>query len=293
MSGPPDEREPTTRPPADPRFARLPRALEERRVVTRLGPGASVPAFLAHPDEGWAEPGASPTPRPCVLWMHGRTMRKEIDPGRFLRWQRAGIATCSIDLAGHGERADPALDTGVRTLDIVERTLADVDGVVESLADPRFNGAFDADRLAIGGMSAGGMVTLCRLCEAHPFKAAAVEATAGDFGAMGAHPAFGNDRAARLDPVRRLDGWRPIPLLALHAERDEWVPLRAIESFVAALRERYAGAGADPDSVVLKTWPETGAEGEHIGFGRVSNDAKNTQTAFLADRLGAEAPERR
>ena len=59
---------------------------------------AKVPAMLSHPD--WR------TPRPTVLWMHGRTVSKEIDNGRFLRFVRAGIASVSLDLPGHGERLD-------------------------------------------------------------------------------------------------------------------------------------------------------------------------------------------
>jgi len=34
--------------------------------------------------------------------MHGRTANKELDPGRYLRLIRAGIAVCAIDLPGHG-----------------------------------------------------------------------------------------------------------------------------------------------------------------------------------------------
>ncbi|MBL0922647.1 MAG: hypothetical protein IBJ10_11050 [Phycisphaerales bacterium] len=81
--------------------------------------------------------------------------------------------------------------------------------------------------------------------------------------------------------MRHIEGWRPIPLLALHSEADEWVPVAAIRSFAEALRSRYARLGARPDQVVLTTWPTTGAPAEHAGFGRVANDAKNAQVEFL------------
>jgi len=75
------------------RFSRLPSSLASRAKSVRFG---DVPALLAHPD--WE------TPAPVVLWMHGRTVSKELDPGRYLRWVRAGIAACAVDLPGHGER---------------------------------------------------------------------------------------------------------------------------------------------------------------------------------------------
>jgi len=278
----------------DPRFAQLPRALSERALWRTLASDTTpfadggVPALLAHPDEAWHEPGASPTPRPFVIWLHGRTVSKELDPGRYLRWQRAGVATCAIDLPGHGERLDPSRQGPDATLGIVEQCAREIDLVLEALRDERFNGAFDLARVAVGGMSAGGMVALHRLCREHPFACAAVEATSGDFRPVFA-TAFKNvEHAERLSPIRHLDGWRPIPLLALHSEADEWVPVESIRSFIDALRAHHERRNAAPDLVMLRTWPETGAPHEHVGFGRFSNDAKNIQRDFLTRWLRPE-----
>jgi hypothetical protein len=90
----------------------LPSALRAASRSTRLS-DHDVPALLAHPD--W-EGGERV---PLVLWMHGRTVTKEIDPGRYLRWIRAGIGACAVDLPGHGERFDAALQEPERTLDVV------------------------------------------------------------------------------------------------------------------------------------------------------------------------------
>lgn len=287
----------------DPRFAQLPKALAERTRLARFEPeqlDGGIPALLAHPDEGWDDPGApAPTPRPVVLWMHGRTVNKELDPGRYLRWLRApggGIATCAIDLPGHGDRFEKSAQGSSATLDVVEKAAGEVDRVLRNLGGDRWRGAFDLSRVAIGGMSAGGMVTLVRLCWPHSFVCAAVESTAGDFQQMRTHTEFftrgGRDPqgelATRLDPRRSLAEWRPIPFLALHSEKDSWVPVSAIRSFTDALKERYAGAGADPALVELVTWPETGAPNEHAGFGRVANEAKNLQTDFFARHLTAD-----
>lgn len=263
------------------RFARFPAALAERARTARLAANAvegGVPTMLAHPD--WQRPA------PVVLWMHGRTVNKELDPGRYLRWVRAGIAACAIDLPGHGERFNKADQSPERTLYVVEQALREVDHVIEALAAPEYEGVFDLDRVAIGGMSAGGIVALRRLCEPHDFACACVESTAGDLSRMPKYDTrYPPDLLARVDPMRNLDGWRPVPLLALHSEADEWVPAGAIRSLVETLHTRYAAAGADPGMVSLHTWPTTGAPAEHSGFGRHSNDAKNLQTEFLRRTL--------
>jgi len=280
---------PAPRPPTDPRFASLPRALAERAVWVRLGGDANIPALFAHPDLGWNAPGATPAKRPVVLWMHGRTANKELDPGRYLRWIRAeggGIAACALDLPWHGERLDATKHGSEFTLRMVERMLVEIDLVVESLRDPRFNGAFDLDRMAIGGMSAGGMATLVRLCSPHRFRCAAVEATAGDFSVMKGHRFHVDELVEKFNPITHLDAWRPIPILMLHSRADAWVPVAAIENFAAALRDRNAKLGANPSMVELVTWDSTGAPEEHIGFGRHSNDAKNRQTEFFVRSLG-------
>lgn len=277
----------TERSRVDPRFAHFPTSLRERTRAVTLS-SHDVPALLVHPDFR--------IPAPTVLYMHGRTVSKELDSGRYLRYLRAGIATCSVDLPGHGERLDPLYHEPAKTLDLLEEMLVEIDHVIEALADPAFHGAFDLDRLAIAGMSAGGMAALRRLCDPHPFRCATVEGTTGDLDALynqtGPHArpwpvSHDPEQLAGLDPCRHLDSWEPIPLLALHAELDEVVPVGGQRGFIEKLRARYAGLGADPELVTLKTWPETGAPSEHAGFGRYAGDAKTIQTGFLSAHLRA------
>lgn len=264
----------------------LPSALAER---TRFARFDTVPVLLAHPD--WV------TPAPTLLWMHGRTASKELDNGRYLRLIRAGIAVCAIDLPGHGQRLDPAFHAPDRTLDVLTGALAELDGVIAALGDPAFAGVFDVARLALGGMSAGGMVTLRRLAEPHRFIAATVEGTAGDLARLyrespppGLRVPHPPERVAALDPLPRVRAWRPIPLLSLHSEADQIVPVSCVRPFIAALREHYAAVGAAPDLVELKTWPSTGAPQEHSGFGRVASEAKTAQVEFLTRHLRPAAP---
>ena len=238
--------------------------------------------------------------------MHGRTVSKELDPGRYLRWIRAGIAAVSIDLPGHGERYSASLQHPRNTLDVLEQMVGEIDPVIAGLRSLPEAAAFDTSRMAIGGMSAGGMAALRRLCKPHSFTSAAVEGTTGWLAGL-YFPEVGGDagtqarwaqphakeRVAAVDPSAHLEGFRPIPLLALHSESDRVIPVAGLRRFLDALTERYRDRGADPGMIELKTWPETGAPEEHNGFGRVSNDAKNAQVEFLARTLGAVTPAER
>jgi alpha-beta hydrolase superfamily lysophospholipase len=262
------------------RFARFPKALASQSRSLRLG---EIPVLLAHPD--WENPA------PVVVWLHGRTVNKELDPGRYLRWIRAGIAACAIDLPGHGEREDRVLQSGSRSLEVIARVLGEIDEVVHELGDARWSGVFDADRFGLGGMSLGGMAALRRLCDPHRFRCAAVEGTTGDLAALhdsreGSERWERTDLRAELDPSAQMGGFRPLPLLVLHSEADRVIPFIGMRHFVDRLREQYRRLGGDDGLIELVTWPETGAPDEHLGFGRYSNDAKNTQTAFFQRSFG-------
>lgn len=153
------------------RFAAMPRSLAKQARVDTIGP-TGAPVLLAHPD--WKKPA------PVLMWYHGRSVSKELDPGRYLRLIRAGIAVCAVDLPGHGQRVGPKRTGPNQTVEVVRQAVEEVPGLVEALTGSPFRAYFDPSRMAIGGMSAGGMVTLRALCEPnHPFCAALVESTAG------------------------------------------------------------------------------------------------------------------
>ena len=87
----------------------------------------------------------------------------------------------------------------------------------------------------------------------------------------------GREEAEALDPVSHLEGWREIPLQALHARHDQWVAVEGQEAFLETLRRRYR----DPGLVEFVQYEQTGAPHEHVGFGRMAADAKNRQAAFF------------
>lgn len=276
----------------DPRFAQLPKSLQGKSRAMRLG--EDVPALVAHPQsEGGALDGLAPVP--FVIWLHGRSVNKELDPGRYLRWVRAGVGAVALDLPGHGERFIKAYQGPEKTLALIEQARGEIDAVLASL---RELGGFDIARCMIGGMSAGGMVTLSRLCAPHPFLGACVEGTTGNLRDLYDPPAGMPGRpwpvahdpgeVARLDPIAHLGDFAPIPLLALHNQGDEMVPIEGQRRFLDALRAHYESVGADPELIELRTFTDTGAPQEHAGFGRHANDAKNLQLDFIKRVLGVD-----
>ncbi len=274
-----------------PRFAAFPSALVSKARNVRLNPG-NIPALLVHPD--WERPA------PTLLWFHGRTVTKELDPGRYLRLLRAGIATCAIDLPGHGERPGPKLHDPRHTIDVLAQGTAEIDTIIEALADPEYADIFDLDNLAIGGMSAGGMIALRRLCDPHPFSAALIEASSGSLAYLNFPPidAQGRpvplsqlrERIEAIDPARHLDTWQPLPLLAIHATTDQLIPYETQRAFIDDLRTHYKAHKTDPDQIELITYTNTGAPGEHAGFGKFGADAKTAATDFLTRHLLLRAP---
>ncbi len=287
------------------RFASLPQSLRERTRFVRLG-AAQVPALLAHPD--WQRPA------PTMIWMHGRTVSKELDAGRYQRWLRAGIAACAVDLPGHGERRLDGWDSPTQTLRVLSQMVGEIDGIVELLRSPEWKGGFDVHRLGIGGMSAGGMATLRRLCDPHPFVCAAIEGTTGwleglypkpldeesdgsssvpsvdvQGSSLGDGPVAHDANSVRaMDAMCRLESWRAIPMLALHAEMDQIVPIRVQTRFIESLRAHYERAGQSASLIEFVTFDRTGAPSEHAGFGKFGAEAKDRQTEFLRRWLRPE-----
>jgi dienelactone hydrolase len=257
-------------------FHQLPSSLLAISRFVRLA-GGTVPALLVHPHLDRAT-GTVTRPAPVLVWMHGRTVNKELDAGRYLRLARAGIASCALDLPGHGERLDAALQEPSRTLEVVGQMANELDAVV---ADLDASGEHAGCRRAIGGMSAGGMATLVRLTRPHRFDAALLECTIGSWRWQRNRAMFDPVRVAAMDPFEHLAHWQPIPLLALHNQGDEWIPVDGQREFIDGVRARTP----DPAWVQFHVYGPTGAPNEHSGFGRMASDAKDRATAFLTEHL--------
>ena len=77
--------------------ARLPSSLQAISETRRLG--VDVPSLVVRPE---GVPLGGDGRIPFLLWMHGRTASKELDPGRYLRLARAGIGDAGILLVTPG-----------------------------------------------------------------------------------------------------------------------------------------------------------------------------------------------
>jgi pimeloyl-ACP methyl ester carboxylesterase len=258
------------------RFDALPVALKARANLTMLcqASGSHVPSLLVTA-EGVPD-GAAPT----LIWLHGRTAWKELDPGRYLRLMRSGINVCAVDLPGHGERLDDSLQGFDAIAAVVNQAIDEVDPIVTELVELGFA---DPQRMALGGMSAGGMVTLGRLCWDHPFRSAAVESTTGDWGHRYERGFFGghDEVVASRSPIDHLSTFREIPILALHSITDQRVAFAPQERFLRRLAQQYG----DQQQIQCAVWDSTGAPMEHDGFGRESAEAKDLHRTFLEATL--------
>ncbi len=247
------------------RFDSLPSRLRE--VSTELVI-SDVPCLLVRGCE---------EPRPFLFWMHGRTVDKELDPGRYLRYVRKGIHVCAVDLPGHGARFDARMQDSSHALEVIMQMASEIDDVLHGLGQV---GGFDLDKAVLGGMSAGGMAAIQRLRSEHPFKVAVFEATTGDYEPMRKMPlcfGLGEEAFHKINPIEHLANWKDIPIIAFHSRHDEWIPFSGQESFIHALQER----ASNPKQIEFVTFDHTGAPYEHVGFGRESAFVKELQVEFV------------
>ena len=248
------------------KFDALPSRLRAVSEEVSIG---EVPCLLVRADS---------SPRPFLFWMHGRTADKELDPGRYLRYVRHGINVCAVDLPGHGARFDASRQDARQSLEVVLQMASEIDGVFEGLA---LLGDFDLQRAAIGGMSAGGMAAIQRLLQPHSFRAAVLEATAGNLDAMRDLPfcaGLSKEELSDINPMENLHQWKDIPVMAFHSRHDAWIPYLGQETFIQSLKDKSAHS----EDIELVSFDHTGAPYEHVGFGRESAFVKEVQVEFVA-----------
>ena len=247
------------------RFDSLPSRLREVSTEIVLG---DVPCLLVRGNNA---------PRPFLFWIHGRTADKELDPGRYLRYMRRGLNICAVDLPGHGGRFDAGMQDSSRSLEVILQMTSEIDGVLQGLSHA---GGFDLEKGVLGGMSAGGMAAIQRLRTEHPFKAAVLEATTGNYEPMRTMPlcvGLGDEAFHEVNPIEHLETWKNIPIMAFHSRNDQWIPYGGQESFIHALQ----GRTSHPKQVEFVVFDHTGAPYEHVGFGRESAFVKELQVEFV------------
>ena len=190
------------------------------------GPSAStpIPAVLRLP--------RASEPVPAALLLHGYASRKEDmaeSVGEVLT--PLGIATLSIDLPLHGERADPFELRSVR--DPFELAARWRTAIEEARLALRFLAArreIDRERLGLVGYSLGSYLSLA-VAERDGAARAVVLAAGGDL------PDFPLAQLIRsvADPLRGVRALAGRPLLMVHGRRDQTIlPAQADRLFAAA-----------------------------------------------------------
>ena len=191
---------------------------------------APIPALLRLPTAAEQAPAA--------LLLHGYASRKEDmaeSVGEALL--PLGIASLSIDLPLHGDRADPFELRSVRNpLELAARWRTAIEEAQLAL---RFLGArreIDRERLALIGYSLGSYLSLA-VAERDRVPRAVVLAAGGD---LPDFPFAGLIRAV-ADPMRGVRALGGRPLLMVHGRRDRTI--------LPAQAERLYAAAADPKEI--------------------------------------------
>jgi predicted esterase len=224
------------------------RTLSERRVAggraisltfradDRPSASTPVPAVLRLPDA---------TDRvPAAVLLHGYASRKE-DMAESMgdALLPLGIASLSIDLPLHGDRADPFELRSVRSpFELTERWR---NAIAESQLALRFLAArseIDRDRLALVGYSLGAYLSLA-VAERDRAPRAVVLAAGGDLPSF----PFAELIRAVADPLAGVRALGGRPLLMVHGRHDRTIP--------PMLAERLFAAAAEPKEI---QWWEAG-----------------------------------
>jgi dipeptidyl aminopeptidase/acylaminoacyl peptidase len=209
--------------------------------------GLALDGLLVRPPDA-----PSGRPLPLIVQVHGGPYWRS-GHGFYLGWSLwaqwlalAGYAVLMPNYRGgqgHGERFAATARGNVGPGDFPD-VMAAVDAAVA-------RGIADTERLAIGGWSQGGFMSAWAVTQTHRFKAAIMGAGVSDWGMMtltsdlpgfemalgGSAPwdGAGPHRHAALSPISFAAAVQT-PVLILHGEKDERVPLSQAIGFHRALR---------------------------------------------------------
>ena len=265
--------------------------LEEVRLSG--GVHAFVPGMLAYPK-------ACPQPLPAMICLHGsggtwqRTMEEPfVADGVLLRgWAREmarrGYAALAITQFAHPPRREPWDWSWARTLPVYGQTsmgrlVADVVLCTDYLLS---RPEVDAEKIAVGGFSLGGIASFYGFVVEERLAAAVV--FCGGVGSMahlvrgettGFHSAYFYPHGLLsddLDHPQLLPAIAPRPLLVCGATEDPGMPLEGVKAFEEAAKKEYAAKNAgDHFKVRIESGPHA-----------MTKSGFETMTEFLTQRLG-------
>ena len=205
--------------------------------------GLTITGWLHRPPPGTAHTGA-------LVYLHGGP-EGQARPGYeelFPPLVNAGITVFTPNVRGSGGSGRSFMHA-----DVKEKRFAAIDDVADCVGFLVQRGLADEDRIACGGWSYGGFLTLAALTFHPELFAAGVsicgmsdlstfyrntepwiaQAAYSKYG----HPVYDRELFEELSPLRRVDALRA-PLLVVHGAHDTNVPPSESEQIVEALRAR-------------------------------------------------------
>lgn len=187
---------------------------------------------------------------PLVFVLHGMLSRKERHLDLCLRLADAGFRAVAFDAPNHGERTTSlttALYGDRQSAEFLAAFIPTVTGAVADVAT--LAGYFGAERYGVVGHSMGGYEAIhCALAD--PRAAAVVNVSGSIVSEEGAVTTAEMAEVVRAgDILARAAELRPRPVLLLHGDADETVPVAGARRLYAALTAAYADV---PDAVALQ-----------------------------------------
>lgn len=193
---------------------------------------------------------------PVVLVLHGLGRAKEHMLPTLYAFAQAGYRAVGIDARLHGEREgaegrEARMESHfVQTMyETIAGTAGDIGGVLDAL------GARDA---AMHGVSLGGYITFAALLAEPRLRVATVAMGSPDWlhglrerGLGPGHPGY--DLAALANPLDLAPShYPPRPLLMLHGDADDVVPVQGVRALYVSLQPLYQDA---PERLALTVFP--------------------------------------
>lgn len=193
-----------------------------------------------------------------VFALHGLTSRKERHLDLCLRLAEAGFRACSFDARSHGERRDEdssVLSGNRQDPAFLQAFARTVIGTVQDIVG--LASYFGASHYAIVGHSMGGFIAMQTAI--YDARASAVVNISGSLSVGNSTspdmPPDYTEMAARADVAARTNELVPRPILLLHGELDETVPIAGAYRLYNALKATY---GAVSENARLIVYPEYG-----------------------------------
>lgn len=225
--------------------------IERHRVAADV-----VALTFTDPDRGTAA-GHPPF---LVFVLHGLGSRKERHLDLCLRLAGAGFVACAIDAVGHGDRATPEARRRLADINAPEFLPAFTETVTGTVQDVAAAATyFGATAYGLVGHSMGGFIGL-HTALADPRVTGLVCISGAIDLSVADDPNFpeeAREKVRAIDPVHHANGFWPRPVLILHGDADEMVPVQGARRLHAALQPLYAKR---PDILRLEEYPGVGHE---------------------------------